>query len=85
MSRELLIVVLLLLGAIAMFVANRPRMDAVGLIMIAALPFTRAVIAEAMRLYERQGWQRVGEIPDFALLPHGGLCATVLYYRRIGA
>ena len=41
--------------------------------------------AEAMRLYERQGWTRVGEIPDFALLPHGGLCATVLYYRRIGA
>lgn len=41
--------------------------------------------AEAMRLYERQGWQRVGEIPDFALLPQGGLCATVLYYRRIEA
>jgi di/tricarboxylate transporter len=36
-----LILVLLLLGAaVAMFVANRPRMDAVALIMIAVMPFT---------------------------------------------
>ena len=38
---------------------------------------------EAMRLYERQGWLRCGEIPGFALLPQGGLCATVLYYREL--
>jgi GNAT superfamily N-acetyltransferase len=41
--------------------------------------------AEANRLYARQGWQRVGEIPDYALWPAGGLCATTLYYKRIGA
>jgi GNAT superfamily N-acetyltransferase len=40
--------------------------------------------ADAERLYERQGWVRVGVIPDFALLPHGGLCATTLYYRNLG-
>jgi GNAT superfamily N-acetyltransferase len=39
--------------------------------------------AEAERLYERSGWIRVGIIPDFALLPHGGLCATTIYYRTL--
>ena len=36
------------------------------------------------RLYERLGWVRVGEIPDFALWPAGGLCPTTYYYRRLG-
>jgi GNAT superfamily N-acetyltransferase len=40
--------------------------------------------AEARRLYERMGWVRVGVIPDFALLPQGGLCATTFYYRNLG-
>ena len=40
MNTELLLVLLLLAAAIAMFVANRPRMDAVGLLMIVLLPFT---------------------------------------------
>lgn len=39
--------------------------------------------AEARRLYERMGWVRVGVIPDFALLPQGGLCATTVYYRDL--
>lgn len=38
---------------------------------------------EAERLYERQGWTRVGVIPGYALLPQGGLCATTLYYRNL--
>jgi di/tricarboxylate transporter len=40
MNTELLLVLLLLAAAIVMFVANRPRMDAVGLLMIVLLPFT---------------------------------------------
>ena len=36
------------------------------------------------RLYERLGWVRVGEIPDYALWPQGGLCSTTVYYRRLG-
>lgn len=40
--------------------------------------------AEAERVYERAGWQRAGAIPDFALLPQGGLCATVLFYLQLG-
>jgi GNAT superfamily N-acetyltransferase len=38
---------------------------------------------EAERLYERGGWQRVGTIPDFALMPDGAPCATVIYYKRL--
>ena len=37
----------------------------------------------AERLYERCGWQRVGTIPDFALMPDGMRCATVVYYKRL--
>ena len=40
---------------------------------------------DAERLYERVGWQRVGVIPDYALLPQGGLCGTTVYYRNLGA
>ena len=39
---------------------------------------------EAERLYERLGWTRVGVIPDYALLPQGGLCATTVFYRNLG-
>ena len=39
---------------------------------------------EAERVYERLGWERVGVIPGYALLPHGGLCATTMYYRMLG-
>ncbi len=35
----------------------------------------------AARLYARLGWQRCGVIPGYALLPHGGLCDTIFFYR----
>ncbi len=38
---------------------------------------------DASRLYERLGWVRVGEIPDYALFPAGGFCGTTVYYRRL--
>jgi GNAT superfamily N-acetyltransferase len=38
---------------------------------------------DASRLYERLGWVRVGEIPDYALFPSGGFCGTTVYYRRL--
>ena len=40
MSFELVVVLLLLVTAIIMFAINKPRMDAVALIMLTALPFT---------------------------------------------
>jgi GNAT superfamily N-acetyltransferase len=39
---------------------------------------------DAERLYGRAGWERVGVIPDYALLPQGGLCPTTVYYRNLG-
>jgi GNAT superfamily N-acetyltransferase len=38
---------------------------------------------DAERLYARQGWVRVGVVPDFALLPDGALCDTTFFYRRL--
>ncbi len=37
--------------------------------------------SDASRIYERCGWQKVGEIPNYALWPQGDLCATTYYYR----
>ncbi len=41
--------------------------------------------SDADRLYERQGWVRVGEVPDYAYLPHGELRGTTFFYRRTSA
>ena len=43
MNFDLALVLLLLAAAVAMFVANRPRMDAVALPEIVPLPFTGVV------------------------------------------
>jgi GNAT superfamily N-acetyltransferase len=39
---------------------------------------------DGARLYERLGWVRVGDIPDYALMPRGGYCSTTYYYRNLG-
>jgi ribosomal protein S18 acetylase RimI-like enzyme len=35
--------------------------------------------------YEKLGFTAAGVIPDYAYKPHGGLCGTILYWKRIGA
>jgi GNAT superfamily N-acetyltransferase len=39
--------------------------------------------SDAERLYLRLGWSRVGVIPDFALLSHGGLWGTTVFYKSL--
>jgi GNAT superfamily N-acetyltransferase len=39
---------------------------------------------DAERLYTAQGWERVGVIPDYALWPDGRLCATTVFFKRLG-
>jgi GNAT superfamily N-acetyltransferase len=39
--------------------------------------------ADAERLYERRGWQRVGVIPKYALWPDGGFVHTIVYYKDL--
>jgi len=38
---------------------------------------------DGARLYERLGWVRVGDIPDYALMPRGGLASTTYFYRDL--
>ena len=38
---------------------------------------------DAARLYERLNWVRVGDIPDFALMPNGAPCSTTFFYRNL--
>jgi GNAT superfamily N-acetyltransferase len=37
----------------------------------------------AERLYTRMGWTRLGVIPRYALLPGGGFCDTVVFWKQL--
>jgi GNAT superfamily N-acetyltransferase len=37
--------------------------------------------SDAERLYRRQGWQRCGEIPGYALWPNGVPCPTTIFFK----
>jgi GNAT superfamily N-acetyltransferase len=75
-----------------MLVHRRARRHGVGAALLAAAEqqaqqADRHVLVldtasqDAMRLYERAGWQRCGVIPDYALMPDGAFCDTVVYYK----
>lgn len=38
---------------------------------------------DAERLYARAGWQRVGSVPNYALMPDGALCATTFFHKQL--
>jgi GNAT superfamily N-acetyltransferase len=78
-----------------MLVHRRARRRGVGARLLAALD-TEARAAgkwvlvldtvtggDAERLYARAGWQRVGEIPDYALMPDGALCSTTFFHKQL--
>lgn len=66
------------LGAALMRAAEQAARDAGKTLLV-----LDTASADAERLYARLGWQRVGAIPGYALLPQGGLCDTVYYYRTL--
>lgn len=77
-----------------LLVHRRGRRQGVGEALMraveeAALDIGRSVLVldtaddAAARLYSRLGWQRVGVIPDFALMPDGGLCDTTVFHLRL--
>jgi acetyltransferase len=39
--------------------------------------------SHAEKVYRHLGWQRAGEIPDFAAAPDGALFPTVYYFKRL--
>jgi GNAT superfamily N-acetyltransferase len=79
-----------------MLVHRRARRQGVGAALLAAaeeharregrsLLVLDTANADAERLYERQGWQRVGVVPGFALYPDGRPCATTFYFKALEA
>jgi GNAT superfamily N-acetyltransferase len=38
---------------------------------------------DAARLYARSGWVRVGDVPEFALMPDGAYCSTTYFFRTL--
>jgi GNAT superfamily N-acetyltransferase len=38
---------------------------------------------DAERLYQRAGWQRVGDVPMYALMPDGQFCSTTFFYKHL--
>ncbi len=77
-----------------MLVHRRARRRGVGAAVLAAaeraakeagrtLLVLDTASADAERLYARSGWQRVGTIPRYALLPDGPFCQTVVFYKNL--
>ena len=79
-----------------MLVHPRVRRQGVGAALLAAvessaldagktlLVLDTVTGSDAERLYARQGWQRCGEIPNYALWPDGRPCPTTIYYKFLG-
>jgi GNAT superfamily N-acetyltransferase len=75
-----------------MLVHRRARRQGVGAALLAAaercaLSAGKTLLVldtasdAAERLYARQGWQRCGQIPEYALLPTGAPCATTFFFK----
>lgn len=39
--------------------------------------------SDASRVYERLGWRRAGDIPNYALMPEGEACSTTYYFKPL--
>ena len=75
-----------------MLVCRRARRRGIGAALLdaaeqSALDAGRTLLvldtasADAERLYARKGWQRCGQIPDYALMPDGPPCPTTIFYK----
>lgn len=65
-------------GALVLAAAERAALDAGRTLLV-----LDTASAEAERLYERSGWQRVGTVPKYALMPDGPFCSTVIFYKDL--
>ena len=78
-----------------MLVRRRVRRQGVGEALLAAaersalsagktlLVLDTVTGSDAERLYARQGWQRCGEIPNYALWPDGTPCPTTIFFKLL--
>ena len=67
------------LGAALMHAAEQTARDSGKTLLV----LDAVTDGDAARLYERLGWVRVGDVPNFALFPGGGFCSTTYYYRDL--
>lgn len=78
-----------------MLVHRRVRRRGVGAALLAAverdalgagktlLVLVTVAGSDGERLYARHGWERCGQIPDYALWPDGTPCATAIYFKSL--
>jgi len=66
------------IGALVLAAAERAALEAGRTLLV-----LDTASAEAERLYERSGWQRVGMVPRYALQPDGPFCSTVIFYKDL--
>jgi GNAT superfamily N-acetyltransferase len=80
-----------------MLVHRRARRQGIGALLLAsaergALSAGKTLLvldtvtgSDGERLYTRQGWQRSGEIPNYALWPDGRPCGTTIFFKSLAA
>src|SRR6185436_10448227 len=78
---------------VKMLVHRRARRQGLGAALLLAAEDTARACGKTLlvldavtdgdgaRLYERMGWVRVGDIPNYALMPDGAECGTTYYYK----
>lgn len=78
-----------------MLVHRRARNQGIGAALLAAaertamgagktlLVLDTVTGTDASRLYARHGWQRCGEIPDYARWPDGRPCPTTIFFKSL--
>lgn len=66
------------LGAALMRAADQAARDAGKTLLV-----LDTASSDAERLYEREGWVRVGAVPGYALLPDGAPCDTHIFFKPI--
>jgi ribosomal protein S18 acetylase RimI-like enzyme len=81
---------------VKMLVHRRARNRGIGLALMRAVEAAAQTAGKTLlmldtvtgdageRLYRRAGWTFVGDIPNYALLPRGGLCGTSVFYLKLG-
>jgi len=66
------------IGAVLLAAAERSALDAGKTLLV-----LDTASDDAERLYARQGWQRCGAIPNYALFPDGTPCATTIFFKSL--
>jgi GNAT superfamily N-acetyltransferase len=66
------------IGAALLAAAERSALDAGKTLLV-----LDTASDDAERLYARQGWQRCGAIPNYALFPDGTPCATTIFFKSL--